>query len=395
MLESGRTYRIGVNACTLSERVSGIGRYTHEILTQLVDRGHEWFLYSHCPIIVGDWSQPRVRMRVANLPEAINLPNRALRLAWAQTVLPRWASHDNVDLFWSPAHNLPHYLPKRIARVVTVHDLVWKHAGETMRPLARWLDAMQTPAAVRLADRVITVSRHTAQDLVEEMPEAESKVRVVHLGGASLYPAVASPESLSLMRIDRPYFLFVGTLEPRKNLYRLLEAFATLPEDIKKNTLLVIAGGKGWGDVNVQAVASQLGLSGCIRVVGYVSEESLATLYAHALFLAMPSLYEGFGLPILEAMAHGTPVLTSDCSSMPEVAGDAGLLVNPHDVGALANGLLALILNENMRHDLARRARVNAGRFSWQKAADETLRVFDEALDERRCKINPHAHRSR
>lgn len=394
MFEPGRTYRIGVDARILSERVTGIGRYTHEMLTQLVDRGHEWFLYSHRPIIVGDWSQSNVRIRVANLPEAVNFPKRVLRLAWAQSVLPWWASQDKVDLFWSPGHRLPRYLSNRIARVVTIHDLVWKHAGETMRPLARWLDAKQMPAAVRLADRVITVSRHTAQDLVEEMPESESKVRVVHSGGASLYPA-ASPESLNLMGIDRPYFLFVGTLEPRKNLHRLLEAYATLPEDIKKNTLLVIAGGKGWGGVNVQSVATRLGLSDCIRVVGYVSEESLATLYAHALFLTMPSLYEGFGLPLLEAMARGTPVLTSDCSSMPEVAGDAGLLVNPYDVGSIANGLLTLIMNETLRHDLAQRAQVHARRFSWQKAADETLRIFDEALDERRGKIGPYAHETR
>lgn len=391
MLESGRRYRIGVDARILSERVTGIGRYTHEMLAQLVDRGHEWFLYSHRPIIVGDWSQANVRVRVGNLPDAVNFPKRVLRLAWAQTVLPWWASQDKVDLFWAPGHRLPRYLPRRIARVVTIHDLVWKHAGETMRPLARWLDSKQMPVAVRLADRVITVSRHTAQDLVEEMPDAEGKVRVVHLGGASLCPA-ASPESLNLMGIDRPYFLFVGTLEPRKNLYRLLEAYATLPEEMRKNTLLVIAGGKGWGDVNVQAVAARLGLGGSIREVGYVSEESLATLYAHALFLAMPSLYEGFGLPLLEAMARGTPVLTSECSSMPEVAGDAGLLVNPHDVGAIANGLLTLLTNEKLRQDLARRAQVNAGRFSWQKAADETLRIFDEAVDERRSKIDQPAH---
>lgn len=393
MLELGRTYRIGVDARILSEKVTGIGRYTHETLTQLVDHGHEWFLYSHRPIVVGDWPQSNVRIRVSNLPDAVNFPKRVLRLAWAQTVLPWWASQDKVDIFWSPGHRLPRYLSKRIARVVTIHDLVWKHAGDTMRPLARWLDAKQMPAAVHLADRVITVSCHTAQDLVEEMPESERKVRVVYSGGASLYPA-ASRESLSIMGIDRPYFLFVGTLEPRKNLHRLLEAYATLSEDIKKNILLVIAGGKGWGGVDVQAVAAQLGLSDCIRAVGYVSEESLATLYAHAIFLTMPSLYEGFGLPLLEAMARGTPVLTSDCSSMPEVAGDAGLLVNPHDVGSIANGLLTLIINEKLRQDMAQRAQVNAGRFSWQKAADETLRIFDEAVDERRSKISSHAHGS-
>ncbi|MGB9713139.1 glycosyltransferase family 4 protein [Dissulfurimicrobium hydrothermale] len=383
MFESNRIYRIGVDARILSERITGIGRYTYEMLAVLVDRGHKWFLYSHRPLVVGDWSQSNVQLRTANLPEAINLPRRMLRLAWAQSVLPWWANQDDIDLFWAPGHRLPYYLPRRIARVVTIHDLVWKHAGETMRPFARWLDAKQMPAAVRIADRVITVSGHTAQDLVAEMPEAKNKVRVVHLGAPALHPT-ASRGSLKSIGIDRPYFLFVGTLEPRKNLYRLLEAYATLPEGIKNSILLVIAGGKGWGGVDAQAVSSRLGLNRSVHILGYVSDEMLSTLYAHALFLAMPSLYEGFGLPLLEAMARGTPVLTSNCSSMPEVAGDAGLLVDPHDVGSIAKGLLALLTDETLRRNLAQRAKVNAQRFSWQKAADATLQIFDEAIEERR-----------
>jgi glycosyltransferase involved in cell wall biosynthesis len=353
------------------------------MLAVLVDRGHKWFLYSHRPLVVGDWSQSNVQLRTANLPEAINLPRRMLRLAWAQSVLPWWANQDDIDLFWAPGHRLPYYLPRRIARVVTIHDLVWKHAGETMRPFARWLDAKQMPAAVRIADRVITVSGHTAQDLVAEMPEAKNKVRVVHLGAPALHPT-ASRGSLKSIGIDRPYFLFVGTLEPRKNLYRLLEAYATLPDGIKNSILLVIAGGKGWGGVDAQAVSSRLGLNRSVHILGYVSDEMLSTLYAHALFLAMPSLYEGFGLPLLEAMARGTPVLTSNCSSMPEVAGDAGLLIDPHDVGSIAKGLLALLTDETLRRNLAQRAKVNAQRFSWQKAADATLQIFDEAIEERR-----------
>ncbi len=372
-------YRIGVDACLLSEKVTGIGRYTSEMLAALIERDHDWVLYSHRPTMK-NWPRHNVKLRTGNLPR------RALRMAWAQSILPWWASRDDIDLFWAPTHRLPRYLPQRIARVVTIHDLVWKHAGETMRPFSRWLDAKLMPEAVRLADRVITVSAHTARDLVAEVPEAESKVRVVHLGISALHPA-ADMESLKQLGIDRPYFLFVGTLEPRKNLHRLLESYARLPEGIKEGVLLVIAGGKGWGNVDVHAVAGRLGLSDRIRVTGYVGEELLSTLYTHARFLAMPSLYEGFGLPLVEAMARGTPVLTSNRASMPEVAGEAGFLVDPQDVASIAQGLQALLTDETLRRNLAQCAKVNAQRFSWQKAADATLRIFDEAVEERRRKL--------
>ena len=381
-------YRIGVDARLLSEKVTGIGRYTSEMLAPLVERDHDWVLYSHRPILEKNWPGPghNVKLRTGNLP------GRALRMAWAQSILPWWAGQDDIDLFWAPTHRLPRYLPQRIARVVTIHDLVWKHAGETMRPFSRWLDAKLMPEAVHLADRIITVSAHTARDLVTEMPEAEGKVRVVHLGISALHPA-ADEESLKPLGIDRPYFLFVGTLEPRKNLHRLLEAFARLPEGIKESVLLVIAGRKGWGNVDVHAVAGRLGLSDRIRVTGYVGEKLLSSLYTHARFLAMPSLYEGFGLPLVEAMARGAPVLTSNRASMPEVAGDAGLLVNPHDVGSIAQGLRVLLTDETLRKKLGKRAKEAAVRFSWAQARDATLQVFEEAMEERRRKAGDGRNR--
>ena len=182
-------YRIGVDASLLSEQLTGIGRYTHEILSRLVQMGHEWFLYSHRPLVVGNWDFDNVHLRTGHIPK------RFFRMLWLQSVMPLQASRDQIDLFWSPAHRLPTLLPDRIARVVTIHDLVWKHAGETMRPLSRWLDATLMPEAVRLADRIITVSAHTADDLIREMPNAQGKAHSIPLGVSQLHTAPRSTRS--------------------------------------------------------------------------------------------------------------------------------------------------------------------------------------------------------
>ncbi len=376
-----KKYRIGVDASLLSEQVTGIGRYTHEILSRLVSSEHEWFLYSHRPLVVGDWKFHNVHLRTGNIPK------RFLRMLWVQSVMPYQARRDRLDLFWSPAHRLPSLLSTRIARVVTIHDLVWKHAPETMRPVSRWLDATLMPEAVRLADRIITVSAHTAKDLLSEIPNALEKIHSIPLGVSPLLPA-NSRESLASLGLRESYFLFVGTLEPRKNLARLLEAFSRLPDELKNRAVLAIAGGKGWGGVDVATVAKKYGVQDRVLVLGYVNDEQLATLYKHALFLAMPSLYEGFGLPLLEAMSRGTPVLTSNCASMPEVVGDAGILVAPNEVESILGGLLELLSDGDLRGFLASRAVINAERFNWTFAAEKTLQVFEDAIMARRTMLN-------
>ena len=357
----------------LAEQPTGIGRYTYEILNRSVSMGHEWFLYSHRPLAVGSWTQKNVNLRIGHIPK------RMLRMLWLQTAVPVMAIRDKVDVFWSPAHRLPSMLPHRIARVVTIHDLVWKHAGETMRPFSRWLDATLMPKAIRIADRVITVSANTAVDVLSEMPYAEGKLCQISLGASNLAPA-AEFSSLKAIGLEAPYFLFVGTMEPRKNLTGLIEAYSRLPVELKSRALLAIAGGKGWGGVDVAAVAGKFGIRERIRVLGYVSDEQLATLYEHAMFLAMPSFYEGFGLPLLEAMSRGTPVLTSNCTSMPEVAGDAGLLVDPHDVDSITRALQTFLSDETFVRNLGLRATINAQRFSWELTARQTLHVIEEAV---------------
>ena len=370
--------KIGVDARLLSRPLTGIGRYTLEMCRALSNIP-EISLCLYSPSSIPD----DVRRSFSSAEfRTMNWNNGLLRQLWSESYLPLWAKMDAVDIFWGPAHRLPRFLPKAIPRVVTIHDLVWKYAGGTMRPLSRVLERYQMPLAVRIADEVVTDSQATADAVMEEFCIDPDRLTIVPLG-ANLAESVAPSESLQQFDIDYPYFLFVGTLEPRKNLANLLAVYASLPESVKEDAMLVIAGGKGWGGVDLQEIISRLDIGKHVRLLGYVDEPTLATLYANAQFLAMPSLYEGFGLPLVEAMAHGTPVLTANNSSMPEVAGDAGLLVDAQDAGSIANGLNQLITNEELRKKLAENAKSNAARFNWDESARQLITVFEKAITAR------------
>ena len=373
--------KVGIDARLLSRPLTGVGRYTLEMCQALSKITNvSLYLYSPAPIR----ADAAIGLETAIIRTGA-WDNGLLRQLWSESYLPLWAKRDGVDLFWGPAHRLPRWLPNKMARVVTIHDLVWKYAGETMRPLSHLLERYQMPLAVRIADEVVTDSQATADAVMGEFFIDSDRLTVVPLG-AKLAESTASFESLRQFGIERPYFLFVGTLEPRKNLVNLLAAYASLPESVKKETMLAIAGGKGWGGVDLQDTITRLDLGKYVRLLGYVDELALATLYANAQFLAMPSLYEGFGLPLVEAMAHGTPVLTANNSSMPEVAGDAGLLVDAQDIGSIANGLNLLITNEALRKKLAENAKSNAARFNWDESARQLVKVFEKAISARRAR---------
>lgn len=367
--------KIGVDARLLSHPIMGIGRYTLEMCRALSKVANvSLYLYSPAPVrddVVLCLGITKIRTDVWS--------NDWLRQLWFETYLPLWVKNDGVDIFWGPAHRLPRWLPRNLARVVTIHDLVWKYAGDTMRPLSRLLERYQMPSAVRAADAVVADSLATADSVMKEFCINSNKLSVVPLG-TNLTKSAVPFESLQKFGIDRPYFLFVGTLEPRKNLPRLLTAYSRLGESIKEQAILVIAGGKGWGGVDVNEVVAELGLVSHVRILGYVDEITLAALYANAQFLAMPSLYEGFGLPLVEAMISGTPVLTSNNSSMPEVAGNAGWLVDALDIGSIENGLNKLICDEQLRGKLAANAKSNVARFSWDKSAQLLITVFEQAI---------------
>jgi glycosyltransferase involved in cell wall biosynthesis len=276
-------------------------------------------------------------------------------------------------------------LPKRIAQVVTIHDLVWRYAPHTMKPLSSIADKIMIGKAIRSADRVLVVSENTGRDVSIQYRSAATRVRLVKPGIARL----PKPQDLSELRsigIDRPYVLFVGTLEPRKNLERLLEAYGHLPMSVRQQYPLVVVGGKGWGHVDVHHFVRSFNLEGLVHVTGFVSDEQLSTLYAHARLVAMPSLYEGFGLPLIEAMSYGVPVLTSNISSLPEVAGDAGVLIDPFNVSSIAAGLVRVLTDDTLHEILSASALSRSKLFSWDKAAQGALAVFQEAVNERRTR---------
>lgn len=364
--------RIGIDARSLSEPITGIGRYTLNLLQEMVsDNSHEWILYSHRPLLHGDWDRENVTVCTWNLPKWA----RALRMLWAQSILPIMAKKDNIDLFWSPAHRLPRYLSSSITSVVTIHDLVWKHAPETMRPLSQKLDAKLMPEAIRMSDWVISVSKWTKNDLIVEVPEAKQKTSVIYEAGSLEISPINSTHDF-----DKKYLLFVGTLEPRKNLPRLLKAYALLSHSIKNEYSLIITGGKGWGMDDIGRIIKRLNIEKYVQVLGYLSDRELASVYQKSSVLLMPSLYEGFGLPLLEAMSVGVPVVTSNISSMPEIVGGSAVLVDPYSIDSIKIGIESVLNNSELRSKLSSAGYERSKLFSWKKAAKETLLVFQNAL---------------
>jgi glycosyltransferase involved in cell wall biosynthesis len=370
-------YRVGVDVSCLCEPLTGIGRYAFEIVSRIIQTRHTWFLYSPRRILQGGWESKNIEIREGNLPK------RFFRMIWAQTFLPAQVKADKLDLFWSPVHRLPYLLPNNVAKVVSIHDLVWKHAPHTMRPLNQIMDRLCMPAAVRHADKVITVSESTRLDLIREVPNSEGKTSTIYLGSPGLASVLGEKKPAQDI-CEGPYFLFVGTLEPRKNLPALLRAYSRLALSTQRKAALFIVGGKGWGSAGIGNLLSELNIHERVHFLGYVNDDLLDQLYRHSLFLAMPSLYEGFGLPLLEAMARGIPVLTSNCSSMPEVVGDAGHLVDPTSVDSIRDGLKELIENHTYRNDLAMKSYVQAKKFDWDASARLTMTAFEKVIEGRR-----------
>lgn len=364
--------RIGIDARNFISPMTGISRYIHEMAFELLELDCSVVLYlpQETAISLSDLRGVCVRTH--------GMPGPLLRQIWSHTVLPSQVREDRLDVFWGPAHRLPPLLPSNLARVLTVHDLVWMRAPQTMRMRTRVADwAFMRQSAYR-SDIVVTVSEATAVDLREVMPDIAKPVVTIPAGVR--VKQITNPDvTLAELGVQKPFVLFVGTLEPRKNLKRLLEAWRFLP-DLRSSWRLVIAGGKGWGIRNLQEEIDVRGLAECVHLTGYVSDSQLDALFAGASLLAMPSLYEGFGLPIVEANARGVPALTSNLASMPEIAGPDAILVNPYSVASIAEGLNRVLSGELDRDALSSSARVNAARFDWRKSAHELINVFERAI---------------
>jgi len=341
-----------------------------------VDREREYFLF-------GPWGW------VGNGGPAqvvtTRFPTRSpvLKVVWEQMLLPTLARRFRLDLLHIPLYVAPRWGPTPF--VLTVHDLSFLRFPEWFRRRDRWYKGKWGPASFHRAATVITDAMATQQELTVLCGVAPERVAVVPLGidGARFRLAAAGDDGENIRHRyanGRPYLLFVGTLEPRKNLSRLVAAFGHARAATGAPHALVLAGRWGWGMEGLPDQVRQLGLEQDVIFVNYVPEEDLPGLYQAAVTVAYPSLYEGFGLPPLEAMACGTPVLTSNISSLPEVVGEAAWKVDPTNVEQIAAGLVRLIQDADLREELRRRGRARAREFSWERMARQTVQVYEKVL---------------
>lgn len=352
---------------------TGLAQYTVNLLRKMTAiSSHEWVVFAPGEILA-DLSGCHNTLTICG-----RMRHPGVILAWQQVGLPKAAARHHIDLLWSPHHYLP-AMP-RIPKVCTIHDLVW--AAPELNDMAKsrvLAEAILMPLAAKRADRIIAVSEATKACLEARLPGSRGKTTVIHEGPVPL-PAPNNLD-LSTLGITEKYVLFVGTRQHRKNLGRLVEAFGLLPETVRSGVQLVIVGAelrRGNDELGPDLAANSK-----IVQTGYVPDETLSLLYERASVFAMPSLLEGFGLPLLEAMSKGVPILTSDRSSMPEVVGDAALLVDPTDPRSIASALEQLLVDDGLRERLTTLGLKRMQHFSWSNAASQTLEVLELAAGER------------
>jgi glycosyltransferase involved in cell wall biosynthesis len=369
--------RIGVNVHLLSTTHTGIQHYIRALMPELIARA-----ISHELVVYGEPSQLSIpaRTRVRWVPASRPLRSGTQRVLWEQTILPRLLQRDRVGVFFSPAFILP--MRWHGAGVITVHDLNFEVSPGTIHPVRRAYLRRITRWSAHRARKVIAISRSTASDITRLYGVPSEKVAVIPYGLDAIFTPenARALEPMVRVRYSLPerFLLFVGTLEPRKNLPRLLEAYA-LARHLAQLPPLVLAGAPGWQHERISAQARRLGIRECLVFAGYIPREHLPGVYAAATALLYPSLYEGFGLPPLEAMGCGTPVLASSTSAMPEVVDDGGILADPHNAQAIAEGILRITQDETLRQQLVERGLERARQFRWEAAAQNTLRVIEDA----------------
>ena len=313
---------------------------------------------------------------------SVGIPDRYLNILWY-----RWRVPLHANYFTGPTdiyHGLDFGLPPlkgKVRKVVTVYDLAFLEHPETAVPsLAAYLNKV-VPEAVAAADVVAAISYATKQALVTHYKAPPEKITVIPCGVGPEFQRITDQALLEDTRrkfeLHHPFILSVGTLEPRKNHLGLIKAFYEAQKS-NNSTMLAIAGGKGWMYEETQRLVAELKLENKVRFLGRVSERELITLYSLADIFAFPSFFEGFGIPPLEAMACGAPVITSNTSSLPEVAGDAALLVDPHDIHAIAQALTEVMENEPLREDLRQKGYAQAQRYTWSQASSKMLAIYQQ-----------------
>lgn len=372
--------RIGINARYTQSPHTGIETVLLNLLLNLkrIDRENEYFLFfgsaAGVPAFVPDSD---FLYDISRMPTG----NQVLKILWSHFYLPHAIGKNRVDVFHEPTFVAPIF--KRCPTVVTIYDTAFLYMPEFYnRRSVLYLRALLS-GSIRKADLIIAISENTKTDIVGNFDVSPGKIRVIPLGSGSDFRVLEDRERVEGVKriygIEGDYMLNVSLVSPRKNIAGLIKAFKTLKGSGRTDVKLVVAGGRGWLCEDVYREARSSGLESQIIFTGHVPKDHLVCLYNGARALVFPSFYEGFGLPVLEAMACGCPVVASNVSSLPEVCGDAALLADPRDTEGLADAMKRIDDEGSLRQGLIKKGLERIKMFSWEKMAERTLSVYKEA----------------
>ncbi len=381
--------KIGVDARPLAGPPTGIGIYLSELLKAVarLDAEHEFLLYAHRPLAF-DIPDGRFRVRVRRVRTNVGP-------LWLQLYAPGLAEADGVDVFWGAHFLLPVRLPRRIPAIVTVYDLVPFLFPQTMQLSTYLVTRLFLPASLARAKRIVVISDSVAADVRRIFRLSRDRISVVTPGVRAGFgprdPVEARHRMVERLGLDpqRPYLLTVGTVEPRKNLLMLVNAVASLPKETRARFSLLIAGAPGWKMSALRNAALPLVREGTVRFLGFVGHDDLPWLSAGASLFLFPSLYEGFGMPMVEAMASGVPVIASDIPVTREVAADAVLFVKPLDVDRWGHVIAEMINDEPRRRVLGEAGRRRSAEFTFEESARRLLAVVEGVVRNRDSERSP------
>lgn len=378
--------RIGIDCRTILDpergEAAGVGHYTYHLVDSLlkIDQKNQYILFFDRG--VGDAGYfKRKNSQIKFFPYSDY--KKFLPLLYSHWLTAAFLAKQNLDVFHSPASTIP--LAYSYNTVITIHDLAI-YENPKWFPKQIFATRISVPQSLKRAKKIIAVSRHTASDLEKFLKVPKDKISVVYNGVEARRDLdEVDPSAREQIRkkfnIPQDFILFIGTLQPRKNIEGLIFAFnRLLKTEHLKNIHLVIAGQKGWGYRPIFKMVKDLALTKKVIFTDYVSPEDKIRLLNAASVFVFPSFYEGFGLSILEAMSQGTPVVTSKTASMPEVAGKAGYLVNPKRVEDLASAIKEVLTNKDLRKKMIRLGYEQAKKFSWSKCAGETIEVYKSVI---------------
>lgn len=368
------------NEANVTRRV-GIGEYAYQLLVYFYNlRGNNESSSSSFIIYLKD--KP-----LSYMPEEKDWWRYEIvspRKLWTQIGLPihLYTSRPEPDIFFTPSHYAPRFAPMPTA--IAIMDVSYIHfpelfARRDLYQLTKW-----TEYSAKRAARIFTISESSKNDIIKTYNVSSERVIVTYPGIKDAF--AVTKENMNIIEekynISGNYILFVGTLQPRKNIVRLIEAFSKISrEENTKDVRLVVVGKKGWLYEKILEAPQTYAILEKVTFLDFVVDEDLPALYKNALFFILPSLYEGFGLPVLEAMKYGCPVITSDVSSLPEAGGEAALYIDPTDVDDIAKKMLLLINDKKLREEMSKKGYEHIKKFSWEKTAKETLKVLEETVN--------------